>query len=273
MNDLTLFSQLLSTADGRDRLADFAKFNSVHDGKLSYDDFVCKLQIKIQDIIEKHLESSRDKFSFYDEDSITHLISACLCEAGYKAAEQTKQNGAVDLTVQHGEYKWIAEAKIAYNSQKVFEGLLQLLTRYATRDKNAGMLIYVKKKGCMKIYKEWVAFIQKDGGWVDYSNKKEDFFSENISSIFSTSVIKLCDQSARTIESIHELLSGDTISVKHFFVDLYYCPMDKSASTNKSLRKDLALNELEDYYHNEIIGKDTYDKRLISIIERLLDPS
>ncbi|MFM4767483.1 hypothetical protein ACET82_06965 [Aeromonas veronii] len=125
----------------------------------------------------------------------------------------------------------------------------------------------------MKIYKEWVAFIQKDGGWVDYSDKKEDFFSENISSIFSTSVIKLCDQSARTIESIHELLSGDTISVKHFFVDLYYCPMDKSASTNKSLRKDLALNELKDYYHNEIIGKDTYDKRLISIIERLLDPS
>jgi hypothetical protein len=49
--------------------------------------------------------------------------------------------------------------------------------------------------------------------------------------------------------------------------------MDKSATTNKSLRKNIALNELEDYYHNEIIGKDVYDKRLISIIERLLDPS
>lgn len=273
MNDLSLFSQLLSTTEGRDQLADFAKFNSVRDGRLSYDYFVCKLQIKIKEIIERHLESSRDKFSFYDEDSITHLISACLCEAGYRASEQTKQNGAVDLTVQHGEYKWIAEAKIAYNSQNVFEGLLQLLTRYATRDKNAGMLIYVKKKSCMKIYKEWAAFIRQDGGWADYADKKGDVFSENIASIFSTSIIKLCDQSSRTIESIHELLSGDTISVKHFFVDLYYCPMDKSATTNKSLRKGLALNELEDYYHNEIIGKDVYDEKLISIIERLFDPS
>ena len=132
-DDQKLFETLIRNPHGRAKLQDLAK--SLDNN--SYEDFLDVLYKKLRGIFIK-LEHSRDKYFSHDEDAITGVIAGRLEEAGYYASEQTKQNGAVDLTVKLGDHKWIAEAKIAYSNSKILEGLLQLLTRYAARDKSAG---------------------------------------------------------------------------------------------------------------------------------------
>ena len=80
-------------------------------------DFHNQLFKDIEEII-KTMESSSDKYYCDDEDKLSHTIVTSLGHFGYRATEQTKKNGSVDITVttktNGGEFVWIAEAKIGY---------------------------------------------------------------------------------------------------------------------------------------------------------------
>lgn len=270
-NDHALFEALLAAPDGRAKLLQLAKTIDNN----SYDDFLESLYEKIGEIFIK-LEHARDKHFSHDEDSITGIIAGRLEEAGYIATEQTKKNGAVDLTVSLNEHEWIAEAKIAYSNSKILEGLLQLLTRYATRDENAGLLIYIKKPNSRAVFNEWVKYLCGNKSLNSYILKKNPEVREDMKCVLNNVETENLDTKSMSVNSKHTLVSGSLIKVRHFCADLYFNPTDSSGNNAKQQRKDNALNNLATLYFESLESNTSFDSaKCLEYLERLfrdLDP-
>ncbi len=270
-----MFNTIISSGCGKIKLEHLAK--SVNND--SYDDFIEVLYAKLNDIIIK-MEYGRDKYFSHDEDAITGAIAGRLDEAGYNATEQTKQNGAVDLTVISGNHKWIAEAKIAYSNSKILEGLIQLLTRYVTRtDKSAGLLVYVKKRNSKNIVDNWESFLKGSKSLSSYVAKKNPEVIDDLKTILKD--VKVDRADVYSFNSQHTLVSGLPINVQHFCADLYFNPADTSGNNGKKQREENALNNLANLYfahlESENDSPDTpFDNETcITLLEQLfreLDP-
>ncbi len=254
----------MSTEAGLSKLIQFAKFNHKN---VSYQYFIEVLYEKLDNIFAK-LENSRDKIFSHDEDAITGLIAARLEEIGFNTSEQTKQNGSVDLTVELGGHKWIAEAKIAYSNSKILEGLLQLLTRYVTRDEKAGLLIYIKKPKSIDVVKNWDGFLKNSKSLESYIAKKNPELQDDLNCIFSN--VKTTSHTPMILSSRHNLVRGTEINIRHFCADLYYNPADSSGNSCKKQRKDNALNNLANLYFSHLESKNNFDTdKCIEYLERL----
>lgn len=266
-----LFADITSTPEGVESFLQFAR----RGGHGSYEDFIDCLYQKLQQIFER-LEHSKDKFFSHDEDAITGIIAARLEEAGYTATEQTKKNGAVDLTVTLGDYSWIAEAKIAYSNSKILEGLLQLLTRYVTRDTDAGLFIYVKKQNGKKVFNDWIKYICEGEAVTSYIVNKNPEVKEDAECVLRDVKATDIKQKEMMFNSIHELVSGFPINVKHFCANLYFNPADKSGNNSQKQRKDNALNNLACIYFESLETECQLDQEKCKIyLEQLfrdLDP-
>lgn len=215
--------------------------------KVSYDDFVDLLYDEIQRHIEK-LECDAEQLQSLDEDSLTGNIIRML-NAGqtFKASGQTYQGGAVDLTVEFQGHKWIAEAKKLTSNEKVFEGLLQLLTRYVKRDPQAGLLIYVLTGNFSNRKGDWKTYLSKDGGWERYVNeRKEEEYREGLSQLISEN--SFTANGPYHLDSEIPLERGTPLKVRHFFCNFVCQPMDTSGTKAKKHRQGQALNMLEAMY-------------------------
>ncbi|EHU7970086.1 TPA: hypothetical protein ROA69_001790 [Escherichia coli] len=203
------------------------------------------------EVIIKLMEQSSDKYYCDDEDKLSHTIVASLVHLGYDATEQTKKNGSVDITVRpkNGGYTWIAEAKIGYGNQKIFEGLLQLLTRYVKRDNHAGMVIYYQKSKSSYHFKQWLKYIYNHE-WKDYCTKKGSLKKATplLSHLKSTVCPKVkqgcCYADIDVIQP-----STDGLKLRCFYIDVHHDPIDSSGLKNKSIAFGQAQNRIRDLYH------------------------
>jgi hypothetical protein len=266
--DQELFETLMSTPEGKAKLQQVAK--SLDN---SYSVFIDVLYARLKVIFNK-LENSRDKHFSHDEDSITGVIAGRLEEAGYIATEQTKKNGAVDLTVQLDDHKWIAEAKIAYSNSKILEGLLQLLTRYVTRDNHAGLLIYIKKPNSKRVLDDWKSYLEGCDGLKSYIGKKNSEVRDDLEYVLGN--VGTSDIENLSFNSKHNLVSGTSINVQHFCADLYFNPGDISGNSGKKQREGNAMNNLANLYFEHLDSNNDFDSdKCIEYLERLfreLDP-
>ncbi|MEL4280137.1 MULTISPECIES: hypothetical protein [Shewanella] len=207
----------------------------------SESDFVSLLE---EDIAKKItlMENSSDKHFYSMEDDITNEIVGALITLGYDASEQTKTNGAVDITVKNGDYKWIAEAKIGNSDYAIFEGFLQLLTRYIKRDTQAGVLIYYKKIGATIELSKFVTYL-KEKKW-----KKSKLIANSETAMeiidFVFDEIQIINKTDNSFTLLTKTTSGNNIKVKVFSADFYFCPVDKSGRNAGKINKNAAHNEL-----------------------------
>ncbi|MBB3324908.1 hypothetical protein [Atlantibacter sp. RC6] len=198
------------------------------------DNFVTALYNNISSAISD-IEKSADKYYCEDEDKITNLLALYLRAKGYDATEQTKSNGDVDLTVRDAtkNFYWLAEAKRGNSNSGVFEGMLQLVTRYLTDEKNAGFLIYYQKKDCLKFLKTWHDYINT-GKYLSYKGIKNDieeckhYFHINPAVTPLAKDVKFFDYEATK-------KSGQPVKIRNFIANLHHKPIDKSGRGNASL--------------------------------------
>jgi hypothetical protein len=211
--------------------------------------FINQLYEDIDNIIQR-MEGSSDKYYCDDEDKLSHTIVTSLGELGYSASEQTKQNGSVDITVSplEGDYKWIAEAKIGYGNTKIFEGILQLVSRYVKRDKHAGLIIYFQKEKSSTCFNNWLKFLYNHE-WVAYSTKQGnlDKVREMLGHLKSSEYKKIDTCYA---DIVINKPSDELIMVRNFYADLHHDPVDKSGVKNKSIKKGQAKNSIRGYCHS-----------------------
>lgn len=218
--------------------------------------FIDTLYLDIESII-KLIEQSSDKYYCDDEDKLSHTIVTSLVHLGYKASEQTKKNGSVDITVlsKDGAYEWIAEAKIGYGNQKIFEGLLQLLTRYVKRDKHAGIFIYYQKSKSAYYFKEWINYLYKSS-WAEYCTKqgvleKAKPLLEHLNGMSCPSIDAGCCFADVNLTKP----SSEDIDIRFFYVDVHHDPIDKSGVNNNSLARGQAKNKIREIYHMWKLGE------------------
>ncbi|WAT06445.1 hypothetical protein O1V64_10840 [Rouxiella badensis] len=200
--------------------------------------FIDKLYGDI-DFIMTDLERSSNKYYCDDEDKITNLIALSLRMKGYDATEQTNSNGTVDLTIKDGQnrFTWLAEAKRGYSLNSVFEGLLQLITRYIKREQHAGLLIYHQKSGAMTFLKDWYTYLSS-GNYQKYEKIKDRI--EECDKCFKLSPVEYSigpDDNSNFFDFTAVKPNDGTVKVRCFIADLHFNPMDKSAGTNASLAK------------------------------------
>lgn len=213
-------------------------------------DFIKTLYSDIENIITI-IENSSDKYYCDDEDKLSHTIVSSLIHLGYKATEQTKKNGSVDITVHSRDdtYEWIAEAKIGYGNQKIFEGLLQLLTRYVKRDKNAGVFIYYQKNKSSYYFKDWIKYLHTSK-WVEYCNKQgilskaEPLLGHLSNKPCPTITPGCCYADVNVVKP-----SAEDINIRFFYIDVHHDPIDKSGVTNQSIARGQAKNKIRQLYH------------------------
>jgi hypothetical protein len=203
------------------------------------------------DLIIKNMEHSKDKYYCDDEDKLSHTIVGSLINLGYNATEQTKKNGSVDITVRTKDdaFQWIAEAKIGYGNQKIFEGLLQLLTRYVAReDTHAGLLIYYQKARSSYYFKDWLTYLYKCK-WVNYCEKKGTH--KKAAPLLShlkeaTPPVIINDCCYADVDIIKP--SSSSIKIRCFGIDVHFDPLDTSGVTSKSIAHGQAKNRIRELY-------------------------
>ncbi len=212
-------------------------------------DFYNKLYEDIEVIINQ-MEMTSDKYFCDDEDKLSHTIVTSLIHLGYRASEQTKKNGSVDITVstKDDKFMWIAEAKIGYGYQKIFEGLLQLVTRYVKRDREAGLIIYYQKAESNVLFNNWLKYLYSHN-WDEYCTK-QDNLTEVTALLGGLKLSELSPVNGSSCYSDVNVIkpSGDGMNVRCFYVDVYHQPLDKSGVKNKSLKEGLARNKIKDIY-------------------------
>jgi HEAT repeats/NACHT domain len=152
------------------------------------------------------------------EDRLTIEIVGSLRSSGYSANHDCKIGGHVDLTVEQDNLVWLGEAKIYQDNNYLWEGFLQLTTRYSTGDTNqnsGGLLIYIFDENANSIMEKWQHYLLSKS-LPDYSYKP----------------CKM--RSLAFISSHRHERSGDLFHVRHMPVLLHFAPTDKSARRRKT---------------------------------------
>jgi len=98
------------------------------------------------------------------EDSLTTVVELALDNLGLNCSAKAV-NGNVDLVVEWRGFKWLGEAKIAADLQKIFHGYQQLTSRYATGQPGqtaGGLLLYCKHDSATVIMDGWRAALRHE---------------------------------------------------------------------------------------------------------------
>ncbi|MEL6441792.1 MAG: hypothetical protein AAFQ80_21385 [Cyanobacteria bacterium J06621_8] len=184
----------------------------------SYDDFTNTLYQDIDEIISQIQENAeyRQKDS---EDRLTIDIRDQLNRLGYNASHESKHRGHADIIVENKrkDFIWIGEAKIHRSYDYLWEGFLQLTTRYSTGDcdqKEGGIFIYIKVKKAKSVIERWQKFLSE----------------KNLTNY----LLEPCKMRELSFFSTHEHgVSGMNFKVRHMPVLLYFKPEDDSGRNKK----------------------------------------
>lgn len=188
--------------------------------KNDYDGFVDCLYEQIDHIFSS-FQAAPQRRCNDSEDKITDDLVVNLRTAGFDANHDQDSGGHVDVTVKAGDLTWIGEAKIYRQINDIYEGFLQLTTRYRPASGNfdhnkAGMLIYLTTKPNAKAQIDtWRAHIR----------------SKNIDGYQDRDCPK--NRLAFHSEHTHEV-SGLPFFIRHMPLMLYHQPQDKSGRSRKT---------------------------------------
>lgn len=152
------------------------------------------------------------------EDRLTDEIVLCLRQMGYKAERDADQNGNSDVSVRSkgDEFLWIGEAKIHNGYDYLWEGFLQLTTRYSSGtvgNCRGGMIIYIRNLDARSVITNWAA---------DLGARKFEDGNGVVCTPDSANPLRL------TTTHRHKK-SGIDYVVRHFGVVLHVGPEDRSA--------------------------------------------
>lgn len=166
------------------------------------------------DAVEGCIEFSMQQMSIrkndiqdMSEDALTALLTSNLSCFGLNAAS-ARVGGNCDVTVGYDSYLWLGEAKLFTGVAHVWDGYLQLTTRYNTglvEHGRGGMLLYCYKDSAGKLLAEWRAVLgeQLDGICIEDGARELTFLS---------------DQSSPA--------TGGNYRVTHFAFPLHHAPSD-----------------------------------------------
>ncbi|PZD71056.1 hypothetical protein C1752_08259 [Acaryochloris thomasi RCC1774] len=178
----------------------------------TYEDFVDLLYDDLDWIVQQ-IQRNPELRQDDGEDRLTIEIVLLLNTQGYKASHDTKVGGHVDLLVEKDRFMWIGEAKVHSGYDYLWEGFLQLATRYSIGSSNqshGGMLIYIRRSNTRNVMEKWRQTLSQ--------KSLEDFSSED------------CTRNSLAFFSSHKHeRSGLPLRVRHMPVMLYFEPKDKSA--------------------------------------------
>lgn len=184
----------------------------------NYEDFIRVLYADIDQCVIQ-MERNRELRQDSSEDHLTVELVSMLTVMGYTAVHEAKTGGHVDLIVSHAKgYEWLAEAKKHSTYEHLFEGFLQLCTRYSSGSPNAkcgGIIAYIKNRDVAKVVSEWRSRLNAKRlpnyqDWECQTRTGLSFFSQHS----------------------HDV-SGLPYTVRHIAVMLYHSPMDKSSRRRK----------------------------------------
>ncbi|ADU71573.1 hypothetical protein [Pantoea sp. At-9b] len=205
--------------------------------------FVSELYDVVLEAI-REIENTSDKYFCEDEDKITNLIAMYLRAKGYDATEQTKSNGSVDLTVRdrNNRFRWLAEAKRGNSYSGVFEGMLQLMTRYVTNDKNAGFFIYYQKSNPQRFLNNWYNYLNL-GEYSDYK-KIENCMDEVDKYFVKNPLASALSETINYFDYVGRTKYGNEVKVRNFIANLHFNPVDKSGRGNASILRGQSKNKI-----------------------------
>ncbi|MEZ8065768.1 hypothetical protein AB4516_00810 [Vibrio sp. 10N.222.54.F12] len=215
---------------------------------LEYKDFIYVLYEKLDKYIQA-IENDADQMLGKDEDALTsEIIRQLNASELFDAESQVKRGGgAVDLVVKGFGHEWIAEAKKLTTNDKVFEGILQLVTRYVRQDQKAGLLVYIQSGNFADKVKNWKNFLSEQGSWKTYVEQRVEVeYRDDITKLFESH--DFLEHQPYTSDAKIALDRGTDLNIRHFFCNLVYKPMDKSATQAKKVREGLAMESLREIY-------------------------
>lgn len=178
-----------------------------------YNDFIDILYDDIDKTIYQ-IEENPELRQNDKEDRLTIDIKNQLRCMGYDASHDSKIGGHADLVVRKNNFLWIGEAKIFHGGyDHIWEGFLQLSTRYSTGDSNqkdGGIFIYIRHQNASLILENWKKKLSEkelpNYICVPCKKRRISFFTSHT----------------------HEG-SGQNFEIRHMPVILYFQPKDKSA--------------------------------------------
>lgn len=154
------------------------------------------------------------------EDRLTIEIVGSLRSSGYSANHDCKIGGHVDLTVEKNDFIWLGEAKKYKDNNCLWEGFLQLTTRYSIGNDNqssGGLLIYIFDEDAKSVMEKWQIYLSSKN-LPDYSYKP-------------------CKLNSLAFISSHKhQRSGLPFHIKHIPVLLHFSPQDKSRRRSSSTK-------------------------------------
>lgn len=185
----------------------------------TYNEFIDVLYKDIDSVISYIQENPETRVGDTEDRLTIDIIGSLRCY-GYIATHDTKIGGHADIVVRKSEFIWIGEAKIYRGCEYIWQGFLQLTTRYSIGDSNqkdGGMLIYIKDhKNARKVMEDWKEHLCKKS-LSQYSHKS-------------------CESRDNCFSSSHEHdKSGNPFLVRHMPVMLYFSPQDKSGLSSKKI--------------------------------------
>ncbi|WBG93468.1 hypothetical protein N5580_21145 (plasmid) [Pantoea piersonii] len=129
------------------------------------------------------LAQSRNHLTFdkTSEDGYSDVLLKILeqyKDYGLITTREENNGGHCDISISFGGFKWLGEAKKAKSYDWVYDGFLQLCTRYSTCDslsKSGGLIIYCGQKKAGTFMTSWMAHLKlKFNDIQDHENHTED---------------------------------------------------------------------------------------------------
>ncbi|MEI2429056.1 hypothetical protein RDV84_23830 [Lysobacter yananisis] len=188
----------------------------------THEEFVESVEIDLERII-RGLESGAAVREEDGEDRLTEEIINCLCQLSYIAAHDENYNGHSDVVVRwkQKEFVWIGEAKIHSGYDYLWDGFLQLTTRYSTGTNSCnhgGMLVYIRNVDANSVVHRWNE---------ELNTRAFDDGEKVAAHVDSKNSLRL------TSTHKHKK-SGLPYVTRHFGVVLHVGPEDKSARNRKA---------------------------------------
>jgi hypothetical protein len=176
------------------------------------DDLIRNLYKDIDKVISQ-IQENPELRQEDNEDRLTIDIVNQLRILEYNVSHETKIGGHADIVIRKNDFLWLGEAKIYRdNNNYLWEGFLQLTTRYSIGDynqENGGLLIYIRQEDASSIMKNWQNYLLEKS-LPDYS-------------------FRLCKMRSLAFISTHKHeKSGLLFHVRHIPVMLHFAPKDKN---------------------------------------------
>ncbi|ELV8579130.1 hypothetical protein ACCH70_004212 [Vibrio vulnificus] len=239
-----------------------------------YDEFLKSVHHALRRSIEI-IESSANRYYPFGEEELNSLVAGLLVGQSFDASPEKNCRGNIDISVKNGDFKWNIEAKIGKTNNYIFEGLLQILTRYSTSEKDFGLLVYFKNKQPSIRFNEWCQYIDT-AAWEDYSTKngileqlRECIPPGTTDSLYTTEPINNGMFAKRNMITSQ----GCPINIQFVGVNLYYNPLDKSGRNGVGQKLFHAKESIQVEYLNHKHGNQVDLVKLMDSVGVLIENS